>query len=509
MTPELGDVEGIDNSPEKPFYNEYGQIADPDIAFELALLEEFMGTDVARRRENYLLERFEEGYTEDQLRNIEWMDYLLREHPASCKEGVLDSGERVVVLDGDWNTSVSIHCLKNKPPVEEVKKTYNKLILTENYLISIKERLPGCVEDHVGDLFLFKNLSRTEDNHILKTNHLGSVMEVKTSLVSTIINEVNNACRDTEEEVEEGEIKIEVGNKKVEASFTRYKDFFGNASPDTLDWFEQHLTLRDMLFEGVEDFYKDANVFGGDPTDILNPDKKPKYPVVSAEQRKKVENPHFKRYAEFLAKTKGRYYADIEWRRYVEALDKGMTVNELFNERMMTYLTDTYPYAFKEFQCKNGQNVLYSDGIYFEDKYRTTPIMKKFFSMIPREHLYYDKSIVLTTGGYYEVEAWKEGSLNGETFRERVPLTPEHIELLLNQVKENIYTNRAEILLEDGVNLGIYLYSSVILREFSKDVVQKILPRINSRNTVIKLLNKEKKKRIKKGEQLPEILELL
>ena len=73
MTPELGEVEGIDNSPKQPFYNEYGQIADPDIAFELALLEENVGLDDARKREGYLFQMHGRELSENQTQHIEMM----------------------------------------------------------------------------------------------------------------------------------------------------------------------------------------------------------------------------------------------------------------------------------------------------------------------------------------------------------------------------------------------------------------------------------------------------
>lgn len=89
------DTEGL-----QPFYNEYGQIQDPEIAEKLAYEEK-----PARDMESNLRRQAESGLTEQQKANIELMDGLEIKYPLAFDKVIDDEGRKLLCINtwGDQN----------------------------------------------------------------------------------------------------------------------------------------------------------------------------------------------------------------------------------------------------------------------------------------------------------------------------------------------------------------------------------------------------------------------
>mgnify|MGYP001403137309 CR=1 FL=1 len=512
MTPELGG-EGIDNSPKGPFYNEYGQITDPDIAFELALLEDFEGIKTARKRERFLLERFKDGLAEEQESCVIIMDMLAKKYPSSCKKGLLDDGESVLVIENRWWLYESMDFSPNWLTEEEIKdvkkqadyvRRTDRLIFTErgDLILLGREELvtekPGMnplrmrlrgvekawnvanpliqnVEEDlsVNHLSLFK-IEDSRKRLGCTTNHLGSLVGINTSLVSSIVKAVRNfPGRD------EGKIKVEVDSCPVIYPFVRSRSFFGNSTPEDLEEFYKELYWRERLFKSFERWTNDCIAMSDNPADILNYHEKVTPPVITKQQRGE-RNDNLKGRIKDLAENVGRYYADIEERKDAEALGQGIEEGkELFVNRFLTHLLETYPHALKEFKTEDGQKVICSDGIYFGD-----PLVRELFMDTLSDKGNYDSwykdSILVRTDGIYRVSAWKEEG--GK--REETPLTEHHIKALVNLV----LFDADKLILRDGVS--IFISRKKVSITEAKTIIKELMEALDKRNSVLEQIYK-------------------
>ncbi len=504
MTPELGEVEGIDNSPKQPFYNEYGQIADPDIAFELALLEENVGLDDARKREGYLFQMHGRELSENQKQHIEMMDELLEKYPHACKGGLLDSGEKYVVFDNpwlystedlyyDWLTKAGRD--NKRKQVDVFSQQLDRLIITEQEIISVERE--KYAERPIKDRFsLLKPLEGS------RTNHLGSLFEADSHLVSAIVTRVRNYHKHLKRFSNADIMRVTVLDGKVVLPCLRIPNFFssGHTDPVALEAFFNELAFREHVFKDYEKWYNEKYAIEDDFMDLPDCFKKSEYSWVSQKQLEGIKDNSFQSYIDYLTRTKGRAVANRAISEYIEASKKNMTVTELFNVEKMRQLHETCPYACRQLLLDNGQEVIVSDSVYFQAEFIDNPFIKGVLGE-DKPDVPDCTSYIFTKDGLYSVFTWteKEGLVS-------IPLIDAYVKPLLDSVGHN---EEGELDLGGGKKVSISYDGYKMPQDYTKEELRMLSREMKRRNAVLAKLYKKKEEMIQNGEQLPEILELL
>ena len=322
------------------------------------MLEENVGIDDARKRERYLFRMHGRELSENQKQHIEMIDEFLEKYPHACKGGLLDSGEKFVVFDNpwlystedlyyDWLTKAGRD--NKRKQVDVFSQQLDRLIITEQEIISVGRE--KYTERPIKDKFSLLKLLEGS-----RTNHLGSLLEADSNLVSDIVTGVRNYHKNLEWFRNEEVVRVTVLDGRVVLPCLRISNFFsfGHANPVALAAFFDELAFREHVFKDYEKWYNEKYAIEDDFIDLPDCFKKSEYSWVSQKQLEGIKDNSFKSYIDHLTRTEGRAVANKEISEYIEASKKNMTVTELFNVERMKQLHEAYPYACRKLLLDNG-----------------------------------------------------------------------------------------------------------------------------------------------------------